>query len=219
MASQLSQSPILKPYYQLLVSNHKIRSRLTMEECLANPDDSFVMGIIEPLRSLHGQENIGSVQCAILIDGLCDSDLHRPDQGDTIGTFIDKHLETFPHWLKVICTVRSSMTDVVRCLPFHQINLDKISLDERIKKDMVDYIQARVESSQNIQINITPLHLVTASKFQEQTASPGERFIAYLTEVGYISQKIELSITKEAFVALVGLWRLISLFEIGVGPD
>ena len=34
MASQLSQSPLLKPYYQLLVSNHKIRSRLTMEECL-----------------------------------------------------------------------------------------------------------------------------------------------------------------------------------------
>ena len=52
MASQLSQSPLLKPYYQLLVSNHKIRSRLTMEECLANPDDSFVMGIIEPLRSV-----------------------------------------------------------------------------------------------------------------------------------------------------------------------
>ena len=80
-----SQSPILKPYYQLLVSNHKIRSRLTMEECLANPDDSFVMGIIEPLRSLHGQESIGSVQCVILIDGLCDSELHRPDLGDTIG--------------------------------------------------------------------------------------------------------------------------------------
>ncbi len=30
MASQLSQSPIMKPYYQLLVSNHKIRSRLTI---------------------------------------------------------------------------------------------------------------------------------------------------------------------------------------------
>ena len=72
MASQLSQSPIMKPYYQLLVSNHKIRSRLTIEECLVNPDDSFVMGIIEPLRSLHGQESIGSVNCVILIDSLCD---------------------------------------------------------------------------------------------------------------------------------------------------
>ena len=80
MASQLSQSPIMKPYYQLLVSNHKIRSRLTIEECLVNPDDSFVMGIIEPLRSLHGQESIGSVNCVILIDSLCDSELHRPDQ-------------------------------------------------------------------------------------------------------------------------------------------
>ena len=40
---------------------------------------------VEPLRSLHGQESIGSVNCVILIDGLCDSELHRPDQGDTIG--------------------------------------------------------------------------------------------------------------------------------------
>ena len=53
-----------------------------MEECLANPDDSFIMGILEPLRSLHGQESIGRVNCVILMDGLCDSELHRPDQGN-----------------------------------------------------------------------------------------------------------------------------------------
>ena len=103
------------------------------------------------LRSLHGQEAIGSVQCVILIDGLCDSELHRPDLGDTIGSFIAKHLESFPNWLKVLCTVRSSMTSVVKCLPFHQINLDKCSLDERIKKDLVDYVQYRIETSHNIQ--------------------------------------------------------------------
>lgn len=159
MASQLSQSPIMKPYYQLLVSNHKIRSRLTMEECLANPDDSFIMGIIEPLRSLHGQESIGTVDCVILIDGLCDSELHRPDQGDTIGSFVSKHLETFPPWLKIVCTVRSSMTSVaVKCLPFHQISLDKCALDERIKKDMVDYVQYRIETSHNLRTNVTPGH-------------------------------------------------------------
>lgn len=178
MASQLSQSPIMKPFYQLLVSNHKIRSRLTIEECLANPDDSFIMGIIEPLRSLHGQESIGRVNCVILVDGLCDSELHRPDQGDTIASFIAKHLEMFPPWLKVVCTVRSSMTSVVQCLPFHQINLDKCSLDERIKKDLMDYIQYRVETSQSIQVNITPV-----TKFFD--GSPLERFIIHLTETSF----------------------------------
>ena len=96
-----------------------------MQECLASPNDSFVMGIIEPLRSLHGQESIGSVNCVILIDGLCDSELHRPDQGDTIGTFIAKHLESFPSWLKVVCTVRSGMAaTVAKSLPFDSLKLD-----------------------------------------------------------------------------------------------
>ncbi len=49
----------------------------------------------------------------------------------------------FPTWLKVVCTVRSSMPSVVKCLPFHKISLDKCALDERVKKDIVDYIRYR----------------------------------------------------------------------------
>ena len=111
---------------------------------------------------------------------------YRPDQGDTVGSFIAKHLESFPSWLKVVCTVRSSMTCVVKCLPFHQINLDKCVLDERIKKDLVDYIQYRIETSPNIQVNITPVHLATAasSKFLQQDSQigPQERFLHHLIQ-------------------------------------
>ena len=111
----------------------------------------------------------------------------RPDQGDTVGSFIAKHLESFPSWLKVVCTVRSSMTCVVKCLPFHQINLDKCVLDERIKKDLVDYIQYRIETSPNIQVNITPVHLATAasSKFLQQDSQigPQERFLQHLIQI------------------------------------
>ena len=205
MASQLSQSPIMKPYYQLLVSNHKIRSRLTMEECLANPDDSFVMGIIEPLRSLHGQESIGTVNCVILIDGLCDSELHRPDQGDTIGTFISKHLELFPSWLKVVCTVRSGMVSTVaKSLPFHQINLDKCVLDERIKKDLVDYVQYRVETSHSIQVNITPVVSHLANKFLPEP-SPQDRFVLYLTETScgsFLFAKLVLDLIERGHLVI-----------------
>ena len=112
---------------------------------------------------------------------------YRPDQGDTVGSFIAKHLESFPSWLKVVCTVRSSMTCVVKCLPFHQINLDKCVLDERIKKDLVDYIQYRIETSPNIQVNITPVHLATAasSKFLQQDSQigPQERFLQHLIQI------------------------------------
>ena len=119
-----------------------------------------------------------------------------------LGSFITKHLESFPNWLKVVCTVRSGMTSVVKCLPFHQINLDKCSLDERIKKDLVDYIQYRIETSPSIQVNITPVHLVSSStsvtatsKFLQHQLSniqdsagstaqmgPQERFLQHLTQ-------------------------------------
>ena len=103
-------------------------------------------------------------------------------QGDTIATFIAKHLELFPSWLKVVCTVRSSMAPTVaKALPFHQINLDKCALDERIRKDLVDYIHCRVETSHRIQDNITPVVPHLANKFLPEP-SPQDRFVLYLTE-------------------------------------
>ena len=78
------------------------------------------------------------------------------------------------------------MTCVVKCLPFHQINLDKCVLDERIKKDLVDYIQYRIETSPNIQVNITPVHLANAaSKFLQQDSQigPQERFLQHLIQI------------------------------------
>ncbi len=91
----------------------------------------------------------------------------------------------FPPWLKVVCTVRSSMTSAVKCLPFHQINLDKCALDERIKKDTTDYIQYRIETSAHILANISPVMPSTnqASKlFEAVNNSPQDRFIQYLSE-------------------------------------
>ena len=39
--------------------------------------------------------------CLIVIDGLCEAEVHRPDHGNTIASFLAKHLAKFPEWLKV----------------------------------------------------------------------------------------------------------------------
>ena len=70
---------------------------------------------------------------------------------------------------------------VAKTLPFHQINLDKCALDERIRKDLVDYIHCRVETSHRIQDNITPVVPHLANKFLPEP-SPQDRFVLYLTE-------------------------------------
>ena len=69
---------------------------------------------------------------------------------------------------------------VAKSLPFHTINLDKCILDERIKKDLVDYVQYRVQTSHSIQVNITPI-TPQFNKFLPEP-SPQDRFVLYLTE-------------------------------------
>ena len=60
-------------------------------------------------------------RCIILVDGICEAESHRTDAGESLGRFIADHLNTFPKWLKVVCTVRSNMIDLVKGFPFHRL--------------------------------------------------------------------------------------------------
>ena len=121
-----------------------------------------------------------------------------------IGTFIAKHLESFPSWLKVVCTVRSSMASTVaKTLPFHTINLDKCILDERIKKDLVDYVQYRVQTSHSVQVNITPI-TPQFNKFLPEP-SPQDRFVLYLTETSggsFLFAKLVLDLIERGHLVI-----------------
>ena len=121
LASQLSQSPCLKAYHQLLSMDHDLRTKLSMSSCVVDPDTALTQGILQPLISLRKAGKITAETCIILIDALCDSQFHRPDYGDTIITFIAKHLESFPSWLKLIFSVRTEKKDLTNVFPFKYI--------------------------------------------------------------------------------------------------
>ena len=58
----------------------------------------------------------------ILVNMKTISEFHRPDYGLTLGQFIAKHLPSFPPWLKIVCTVRTSSKQTCAAnLPFHNI--------------------------------------------------------------------------------------------------
>ena len=61
--------------------------------------------------------------CLIVIDGLCDAELHRPDHGHTLASFLAEHLDAFPDWLKIVCTVRTACQDITKALPFQVIKV------------------------------------------------------------------------------------------------
>ena len=102
---------------------------------------------------------------------MCEAEIHRPDYGDTLATFLCKHLLNFPPWLKIVCTVRTSHQEVTKLLPFQRISLDKTDVDERLNKDMSDYLTLRINKSPALLGNITP----TSSVMKYQENSPQNR--------------------------------------------
>lgn len=93
-----------------------------MRECIVDPDVAFTRGVLEPLNVLSRLTNtIGSDGLFIVIDGLCEAEYHRPDHGDTIASFLVKHMPKFPTWLKVVVTLRTDLEDALPPLPLKKI--------------------------------------------------------------------------------------------------
>eukprot|EP00095_Tigriopus_kingsejongensis_P002147 maker-scaffold583_size130250-snap-gene-0.13 protein:Tk02147 transcript:maker-scaffold583_size130250-snap-gene-0.13-mRNA-1 annotation:"protein tanc2 isoform x3" len=178
IAAQMSQAPQLTPYYQLVNSDPNLQNILSLPGCVADPSGSFINGIMEPLHALRRRGRLSADTCVIVIDGLCDAEIHRPDHGHTLASFLNKHLNQFPDWLKIICTVRTGMQDITKALPFQRISLDKTDVDERLNKDMTDYISLRVTRSLSIQTNITPISV-------RLEGTPQERITMFLVQVAH----------------------------------
>ena len=168
LAAQLCQAPQLSSYRDYLLSEQHLQAALSLKECIANPDLALNHGILEPLALLKRSGKIEAATCVILIDALCEAEYHRPDHGDTITSFLVKHIPNFPTWLKVIATVRVQLLEVTKQLSYTRISLDNLSANENLQKDMLDYINFRLQNSPSIQSNIT---LSTSGKIESGNMS------------------------------------------------
>merc|ERR1711970_1258808 len=144
LSAQLSQAPQLAPFFQLVQSDQAIQAILSLASCNASPSKAMVKGILEPLNTLSSTGKIPATMCIIVLDGLCEAEQHRPEHGDTLASFLSRHLHSVPSWLKIVCTVRSSLVQIAREMMFHQISLDSTSTDERLNKDLSEYIATRI---------------------------------------------------------------------------
>ena len=117
----------MTPYYQLIVSDAGgLQQQLSLAGCVADPNAALTKGILEPLANLKAVGKLPhGLQCVVVVDGLCDAEIHRPDYGDTIAAFLSKHLLKFPPWLKLVVTVRTNLQEVTKLLPFQKIRYDR----------------------------------------------------------------------------------------------
>lgn len=162
IAASLARAPQLEAYRELLLADPNLFNILAMKECIQNPYQSFVKGILEPLKQLKANGKITSDSCIILIDSLNEAEFHRPDYGDTIGSFLLHYIHRFPTWLKVITTVQTNYADITRMLPFCTISIDTCDATQR---DLHEYITYRINSNIELQNNIAPDETGTQNKF------------------------------------------------------
>ncbi|XP_078333693.1 protein TANC2-like isoform X6 [Crassostrea virginica] len=186
MAAQLTQAPQLAAYHEMLLQDPHLQHMLSIKECVQNPSSAFIKGIIEPLEALKEQGRITSDSCLIVIDSLNEAEFHKPDYGDTIASFLCRHVEQFPRWLKLVLTVHSSLIDITKDLGFTTICIDRDQSNDLIGKDLIDYVNHRIETSPNIGNNISlngKLEQSTQVKFCHhlQTLSKGSFLFCKMT--------------------------------------
>ncbi|CAL4113280.1 unnamed protein product [Meganyctiphanes norvegica] len=162
LAAQLCQAPQLSAFHTLLLTQPQTQALLAMSQCITDPDTALIKGVLEPLANLRRLGKVGPEPLVVVIDGLCEAEYHRPDHSDTIASFLAKHHNKFPTFLKLIVTVRSQLCDLARTLSFHHVTLDPDSRADPnidpIARDLVDYVAFRSKHSPTIKTNITVTH-------------------------------------------------------------
>ncbi|XP_030699135.1 protein TANC2 isoform X7 [Globicephala melas] len=197
VAALLCRSPQLAAYREQLLREPHLQSMLSLRSCVQDPMASFRRGVLEPLENLHKERKIPDGDFIILIDGLNEAEFHKPDYGDTIVSFLSKMIGKFPSWLKLIVTVRTSLQEITKLLPFHRIFLDRLEENEAIDQDLQAYILHRIHSSSEIQNNIS-----LNGKMDNTTFGKLSSHLKTLSQGSYLYLKLTFDLIEKGYLVL-----------------
>uniref|UniRef100_A0A8C0HJG0 Tetratricopeptide repeat, ankyrin repeat and coiled-coil containing 2 n=1 Tax=Buteo japonicus TaxID=224669 RepID=A0A8C0HJG0_9AVES len=197
VAALLCRSPQFVAYREQLLREPHLQSMLSLRSCVQDPMASFRRGVLEPLENLHKERKIPDEDFIILIDGLNEAEFHKPDYGDTIVSFLSKMIGKFPSWLKLVVTVRTSLQEIIKLLPFHRIFLDRLEENEAIDQDLQAYILHRIHSSSEIQNNIS-----LNGKMDNTTFGKLSSHLKTLSQGSYLYLKLTFDLIEKGYLVL-----------------
>uniref|UniRef100_A0A672SI46 Tetratricopeptide repeat, ankyrin repeat and coiled-coil containing 2 n=1 Tax=Sinocyclocheilus grahami TaxID=75366 RepID=A0A672SI46_SINGR len=198
VAALLCRAPQMQAYRELLLRQPHLQSTLSLRACVQDPFNAFRRGLLEPLDILHRERKIACEEnLIILIDGLNEAEFHKPDYGETIVSFLCKTIERFPPWLKLVVTVRTTLQDITRPLPFHRISLDRLEESDAIDSDLQGYILHRLHSSQEIQNNVALNGKLDNAAFTKLSAH-----LKSLSRGSYLYLKLTLDLIEKGYLVL-----------------
>ncbi|KAK2522294.1 Tanc2 [Columba livia] len=184
VAALLCRSPQFVAYREQLLREPHLQSMLSLRSCVQDPMASFRRGIPDE-------------DFIILIDGLNEAEFHKPDYGDTIVSFLSKMIGKFPSWLKLVVTVRTSLQEIIKLLPFHRIFLDRLEENEAIDQDLQAYILHRIHSSSEIQNNIS-----LNGKMDNTTFGKLSSHLKTLSQGSYLYLKLTFDLIEKGYLVL-----------------
>ncbi|KAK7175123.1 hypothetical protein R3I93_002122 [Phoxinus phoxinus] len=198
VAALLCRAPQMQAYRDLLLRQPHLQSTLSLRSCVQDPFSAFRRGLLEPLEILQRERKIACEEnLIILIDGLNEAEFHKPDYGETIVSFLCKTVERFPPWLKLVVTVRTTLQDVTRPLPFHRISLDRLEESDAIDSDLQGYILHRLHCSQEIQNNVALNGKLDNAAFTKLSAH-----LKSLSRGSYLYLKLTLDLIEKGYLVL-----------------
>ncbi|KAM4526022.1 protein TANC2 isoform 6-T6 [Fundulus diaphanus] len=198
VAALLCRSPHLVAYREQLLREPHLQSVLSLRSCVQDPLASFRRGVLEPLDALYKERKINSEEdLIILIDGLNEAEFHKPDYGDTVVSFLTKTIHKFPHWLKLVVTVRTTLHEITNALPFHRISLDSLEENDAIDQDLQGYILHRIHSSPEIQNNIS-----LNGKMDNTTFGKLSGHLKALSQGSYLYLKLTFDLIEKGYLVL-----------------
>ncbi|XP_041121157.1 protein TANC2-like isoform X2 [Polyodon spathula] len=197
VAALLCRSPQLITYREQLLREPHLQSVLSLRSCVQDPLASFRRGVLEPLDALYKERKIADEELIILIDGLNEAEFHKPDYGDTIVSFLSKTIGKFPPWLKLIVTVRTTLQEITKLLPFHRVSLDRLEENEGIDQDLQAYILHRIQSSPDIQNNIS-----LNGKMDNTTFGKLSAHLKTLSQGSFLYLKLTFDLIEKGYLVL-----------------
>ncbi|TRY96476.1 hypothetical protein DNTS_031529 [Danionella cerebrum] len=198
VAALLCRAPQMQAYRDLLLCQPQLQSTLSLRSCVQDPFGALRRGVLEPLDVLHREGKVASEEnLIVLIDGLNEAEFHKPDYGETIVSFLCKTIERFPPWLKLLVTVRTTLQDVTRPLPFHRISLDGLEESDAIDSDLQGYILQRLHASQEIQNNVALNGKLDNTAFSKLSAH-----LKSLSRGSFLYLKLTLDLIQKGYLVL-----------------
>ena len=152
---QIARLGIIRDY-DTYINSRKIQELLSLTRCEQNPDETFHLAVVEPLRSAEKPAH----NMLMVVDSIDESYLKTITKktlghSSTVAELLANHHRSFPDWLLLICSARKQSKSVTHLFTgFRKITLDDLR-KHHVVRDVQNYILSRLDREPHLRQHLS----------------------------------------------------------------